>query len=331
MSNTGTLIKARRTRRSASKTAIYRSVRETPADLSEAQLEIDGLPIKVTNLKKLFWPEEGITKRDLLQYYENIAPFVLPHIRNRAMVMKRYPNGATEEYFFQKRAPVPRPEYVPLCHMEHDSSNIIDYPVINNAASLLWLVNLGCIDLNQWYATCDNVNKPDYLHFDLDPVPTAGFECVRDAALLVRDALHSLEIPSYPKTTGSKGIHIYVPIQRGPDQKQVWAFAKKLAREVASQNPNLITSEYRIAKRPKNHVLIDYNQNAWGRTLASVYSARPKPRATVSAPVTWDEVASRISIEDFRIDNMPERIREGGDLFEPLFEQRGRFKLDKFV
>lgn len=332
MGNTGSLIKAERPRRAAVvKAASYASVREIPADVPDAQLAIEGLPVKLTNLNKPFWPEENITKRNLLAYYEQVAPYLLPHIRNRAMVMKRYPNGASGEFFFQKRAPSPRPEYVPLCHIEHDSGNIIDFPVINNTASLLWLVNLGCIDLNQWYATCDDVNRPDYLHFDLDPVPTAGFECVRESALLVREALDSLKIPSYPKTTGSKGIHIYVPIQRGPDQKQVWTFAKELARALASRNPNLITSEYKVVKRPKNHVLIDYNQNAWGRTLASVYSVRPKPRATVSAPVTWDEIANGIKMEDFRIDNMPERVREQGDLFKPLLERTGRFKLEKFV
>src|SRR5205814_1068711 len=150
---------------------------------------------------------------------------------------------------------------------------------INDLASLLWLVNLGCIDLNQWYARCDDVDRPDYLHFDLDPVPTAGFECVLETALLVREALDALNIPSFPKTTGSKGIHIYVPIVRGPVQKEVWTFAKELAKLLASRNPKLITAEYKVAKRPKNHVLVDYNQNAWGRTLASVYSVRPKPNA----------------------------------------------------
>src|SRR6185312_3576284 len=135
----------------------------------------------------------------------------------------------------------------------------------------------------------------------------------------------------FPKTTGSRGIHIYVPIVRGPLQKQVWTFAKALARELAGRHPNTITSEYRVAKRPAKRVLVDYNQNAWGRTLASVYSVRPKPHATVSAPVTWEEIERGIEIDDFRVDNVPERIRREGDLWAPLLARRGRFKLDKFV
>jgi bifunctional non-homologous end joining protein LigD len=287
--------------------------------------------VKLTNLDKMFWPELGITKGDLIHYYEQVAPALLPHIRNRAMVMKRYPHGAHGEFFFQKRAPVPRPEFIQVCSIEHESGNIIDFPVINDLPSLQWLINLGCIDLNQWYATCDDVHRPDYLHFDLDPVAPAGFECVLETALLVREALDALHIPSYPKTTGSRGIHVYVPIERGPLQKEVWTFAKELARALASRNPKLITAEYRIAKRPEGHVLVDYNQNAWGRTLASVYSVRPKPNATVSAPVTWQEVERGIRIEDFRLDNMPARLQEVGDLFKPLLAKRGRLKLEKFL
>ncbi len=305
------------------------SVRSIPEGTRDAELVVDGHAVKLTNLGKLFWPELGITKRDLLQYYEDVSSVLLPHLRDRAMVMKRYPNGAAGEFFFQKRAPSPRPDYIPVCSIEHESGNIIDFPIINDTASLLWLINLGCIDLNQWYATCDDVQRPDYLHFDLDPVPSAGFECVRETALLVKQALDDLEAPSYPKTTGSKGIHIYVPIHRGPTQKEVWTFSKHLARLLAERNPALVTAEYRIAKRPKNHVLVDYNQNAWGRTLASLYSVRPRPKATVSAPVTWEEVKHGIEIEDFRIDNMAKRVRDKGDLFKPLLAKRGRFKLEK--
>jgi bifunctional non-homologous end joining protein LigD len=303
---------------------------EIPKGVRDTEITVNGKTVKLTNLEKLFWPDLGITKRDLLQYYANVSHALLPHLRDRAMVMKRYPNGAGGEFFFQKRAPSPRPDWLPICEIEHNSGNMIGFPVINDLASLLWVVNLGCIDLNQWYATCDDVDRPDYLHFDLDPVPTAGFECVLETALLVREALDGMKVRSYPKTTGSRGIHVYVPIVRGPTQKQVWAFAKQLAKMLAERNPKLVTSQYRIAKRPKNHVLVDYNQNAWGRTLASVYSARPQPKATVSAPVTWEEVERGIRTEDFRIDNMPQRVREKGDLFKPLLAKIGRLRLEKF-
>jgi bifunctional non-homologous end joining protein LigD len=247
------------------------------------------------------------------------------------MVMKRYPNGAGGEFFFQKRIPEPHPAWVETCDILHASGTKIQFPMIQDLPTLLWVVNLGCIDLNQWYATCDDVDRPDYLHFDLDPGEGATFEQVLETALAVRTALSELKIPSYPKTTGSRGIHIYVPIQRGPLQKEVWGFAKAQARSLAARFPNLITAEYRVAQRPAKHVLVDYNQNAWGRTLASVYSARPKPGATVSTPVGWDEIERGIKIEDFRIDNVPDRVRRSGDLFHALLLVRRRVRLEQFL
>jgi bifunctional non-homologous end joining protein LigD len=302
-----------------------------PRDAPQAELTVEGRTVKLTNLGKPFWPELGITKGDLLRYYAEVAPVLLPHLKDRAMVMKRYPNGAHGEFFFQKRAPVPRPEWIDICSIEHSSSSVIDFPIVRDLPSLLWVVNLGCIDLNQWYARCDDVDRPDYLHFDLDPVEGAGFDRVRQAALLVHEALDALQIPNLAKTTGSRGIHVYVPIVRGPTQKQVWTFAKEFAQSMAQLHPKLITAEYRIAKRPKGHVLVDYNQNAWGRTLASVYSVRPKPQAPVSTPVTWKEIADGIKIEEFRLDNVPARVRKVGDLWKPLLQQRGRLKLEKFL
>jgi bifunctional non-homologous end joining protein LigD len=304
---------------------------EIPAAESSAEIRIGAETVTLTNLQKVFWPEGGITKRDLLQYYADISPLLLPHLINRAMVMKRYPDGAYGKFFFQKRAPDPRPNWVPICAIRHPSANVVDFPVIHDLAGLLWVINLGCIDLNPWYARCDDVDRPDYLHFDLDPTPEADFKQVLEAALLVRDALAALKIPSYPKTTGSRGVHVYIPIVRGPLQKQVWTFAKGFAKELEASKPGVITAEYRIAKRPTGRVLVDYNQNAWGRTLASVYSVRPKPNATVSAPVTWEEIERGIRIEDFRLDNMVERVKRAGDLYRPLLLQKNRVKLDKFL
>jgi len=184
-------------------------------------------------------------------------------------------------------------------------------------------VNLGCIDLNQWYARCDDVDRPDYLHFDLDP-GTATFTQVLETALIVHEALRGLGMPDYVKTTGSKGLHVYVPIVRGPTQKDVWTAAKTIALQLARAHPRLMTAEYKVARRPASRVLLDYNQNAWGRTLASVYSVRPHPRACVSTPVTWDEVTRGVAIEDFRIDNVRERITRLGDLWAPVAHDRGR-------
>jgi bifunctional non-homologous end joining protein LigD len=286
--------------------------------------------VRLTNLDKPFWPDLDVTKGDLIQYYADVAPLLLPHIRGRAMVMKRYPHGAAGEFFFMKRAPSPRPDWIRTCRIDHDSGNVIDFPVIDDLPALLWVINLGCIDLNQWYATCDDVNRPDYLHFDLDP-GTAAWEQVLESARVVHDALETLKMPAYPKMTGSKGIHVYVPIVRGPEQKEVWTFAKALAQELASRNRTLMTSEYRVAKRPKGRVLIDYNQNAWGRTLASVYSVRPHPRACVSTPVTWDEIDEGVSIEDFRLDNVRQRFAKVGDMYKPLLLKKGRVDLRKYL
>lgn len=304
---------------------------EIPRERNDVIIRIGRKDVRLTNLDKPFWPELGITKRDLLQYYIDVSPWLLPHLRDRAMVMKRYPNGAHADFFFMKRAPEHRPDWIETCSIEHGSGNIIDFPMVQDLASLLWVVNLGCIDLNQWYARCDDVDRPDYVHFDLDPVPNAGFERILETALLVREALRSLKMPCYAKTTGSKGLHIHVPIVRGPTQKQVWTFAKGLAKVLESHAPKLITAEYRVAKRPANRVLVDYNQNAWGRTLASIYSVRPRPLAPVSTPVTWEEIEASISIEEFRIDNVPARLRETGDLWKPLLHNRGRVKLDAYV
>ncbi|MFN2512068.1 MAG: non-homologous end-joining DNA ligase [Pyrinomonadaceae bacterium] len=304
---------------------------EIPKDARGLELDFNGRIVKLTNLQKLFWPELGITKRDLIQYYADVAPYLLPHLVDRAMVMKRYPNGAAGDFFFMKRAPEPRPVWIEICSIEHTSGNIIDFPMIQDVPSLLWLINLGCIDLNHWYARCDDVDRPDYLHFDLDPVPGANFGKVVEAALLIREALESLKIPCYAKTTGSKGIHVYVPIVRGPTQKQVWGFAKEFAHALAAQAPALLTAIYKVSNRPKGRVLVDYNQNSWGRTLASIYSVRPRPQASVSTPVTWSELEGKIRIEDFRIDNVPARIRKAGDLWKPLLAKRGRFKLEAYL
>jgi len=307
-----------------------------PRDRDDVTVRIGKKSVGLTNLRKLFFPQTGATKGDLLRYYAAVSPALLPHIRDRAMVMKRYPHGAGGEFFFMKRTPPGAPEWLRTCAVEHGSGNVIDFPVVDDLAALLWVINLGCIDLNPWYARCDDVDRPDYLHFDLDPVKDAKhgktpFDAVRETALEVKRGLDEIGMPSFAKTTGSNGIHVYVPIVRGPVQKEVWRFAKAFAFAITARRPDLITAEYRVAKRPAGRVLVDYNQNAWGRTLASVYSVRPTPRAGVSAPVTWKEVEKGIALEDFRMDNMPARIAKLGDLWAPLEAKTKRVNLEKFL
>ena len=269
-----------------------------PPRVDQVELGFGERSVRLTNLNKLFWTNPRITKRDLLQYYADVSSVLLPHLRDRAMVMKRYPNGAAGEFFFMKRAPSPRPPWIELCSIQHGSGN---------------------------------VDRPDYLHFDLDPVPGAKFDRVRETALAVHQALESLGMKSYAKTTGSKGIHIYVPIVRGPTQKQVWTIAKEIAQVLAAAHPRLITAQYKIAKRPKGRVLVDYNQNAWGRTLASIYSIRPTAKATVSMPVAWREIERGVEIDDFRIDNVRRRIEKAGDLWAPLLSKQNRVDLKRYL
>jgi len=292
-----------------------------PEGETHAVLELDGRSVQLTNLQKLFWKDLGLTKRDLLQYYADISPWLLPHVAERAMVMKRYPNGAEGEFFYMKRAPSPRPDWIEICTIDHNAGPV-GFPIVQDLASLLWLINLGCIDLNPWYSRCDDIDRPDFLHFDLDPGPGSTFPRVREVALRLRDALDILKMPSYPKTTGSKGIHVYIPIVRDPLQKEVWTFAKALAIQLENLYPDIVTAEYRKVKRPHGRILVDYNQNAWGRTLASIYSVRPSARAAVSTPVTWEEVEGGVEIDDFRIDNVVERVEQTGDLWEPVLGKK---------
>jgi bifunctional non-homologous end joining protein LigD len=317
-----------------SKEAVSPETIFTGAGSDPLVVRIGDRSLRLTHLDKLFWPDQQISKADLIVHYLRMSETLLPHLKRRAMVMKRYPNGIQGDYFYMKRTPPHRPRWLETCAIEHASGSVIDFPVVQDLASLLWIINLGCIDLNPWYSRCDDTNRPDYLHFDLDPVkgdPPVPFAKVREAALSLKEGLEALKIPSLPKSSGSRGIHVYVPIERGPTQKQVWTFAKSFARQLADRHPQLLTAEYRVAKRPPGRVLVDYNQNAWGRTLASVYSVRPRPHAPVSAPVSWDEVQAGFEIEDFTIANTPERVSRLGDLWAPLLRASGRVRLEEYL
>jgi bifunctional non-homologous end joining protein LigD len=300
-----------------------------PRDRDVVSLGLGGRRVDLTNVRKVYFPGRGYTKGDLLRYYATVAPVLVPHLRDRAMVMRRYPDGIAGESFFMKRVPAGHPDWLQLCSITHASGNIIDFPMVQDVLALLWVVNLGCIDLNEWYARCDDVDRPDYLHFDLDPGEHASFAQVRALALDTHRALDGLGLPNLAKTSGSRGIHVYVPIVRGPDQKDVWAFAKAFALALAAERPELATAEYRRSHRPSDRVLIDYNQNAWGRTLASVYSVRPRPEASVSTPVTWAEVRRGIETADFTIANVPARVRRRKDMWRPILSPRGRGRLPR--
>jgi len=302
-----------------------------PRDAVNVVVALGPRRLQLSNLTKVFWPDPGITKGDLLQYYATVASVLLPHIHDRPMVMRRYPDGIAGPSFFMKQAPTPRPDWIAVCPIHHRSGKVVEFPLIQDLPSLLWVVNLGCIDLNPWHARRDDPDRPDVLYFDLDPGPAAPFARVREAALVLHESLRALELRAYARTTGGRGLHVGVPIRRGPTQDQVWGFSRALATELAARNPKLLTIEYSKAKRPPDRVLVDYNQNAWGQTLASVYSPRPTAVASVSTPVTWRELARAITPADFRLDNVPARVRRRGDLWAPLAAARGRCDLARFL
>ena len=288
------------------------AARANPPDRGEMILSVDGRHVHLTDLHALLFPRRGLTKGDLLRYYAELAPVLLPHLHDRPMVA---------------RMPASRPPWLVLCSIEHAAGNVVDFPVVQDLLSLLWIVNLGCIGLYQWYAPCDDVDRPDAVHLDLEPGPGASFAQVRAAALAVHRALDEIGLASYAKTSGASGIQVSAPIERGPLGREVRDFARAIARGLASERPELLTAECRPAHRPADRVLVDYNQNAWGRTLASVYSVRPGAEATVSAPVGWDEIETEIEVTDFRLDNVPGRVRRRGDLWQPLLAACGRARL----
>ncbi len=285
--------------------------------------------LKLSNLDKLFWPEEGITKGDLLAYYRGVAPVLVPHLRNRPFTMKRYPDGWQGGHFFQKNAPSHMPDWIPSVPLpastREGEKKTIAYPLVNDELALLWMVNMGCVDMNAWYSRIDKPDRPDFVLFDLDPSPDVGFPETIEVALLVRQALELLEVDCVAKTSGSRGIHVLVPVARRHTYDDTRRFAEVVAGAIARANPGLATTEW--SKKKRRGVLIDANQNGAGKTIASVYSVRPREGAPVSTPLRWDEVQAGLDPAAFTMDAVLDRVARDGDLFEPVL--RGRQSLTK--
>jgi bifunctional non-homologous end joining protein LigD len=294
----------------------------------EPELTRGGRTLTLSNLDKPFWPEEGITKGDLLAYYRDIAPAVVPHLRDRPFTMKRYPDGAYGKFFFQKDAPKHMPDWIPTRRFEVSARDAkrtrkqVDFALVNDELALLWMVNMGCIDLNTWYSRVDRPDRPDFVLFDLDPSPDVGFAETIEVALLVKQTLDLLELESFPKTSGSEGIHVLVPIERRHSYDETREFSEIVAGAIARAHPRLATTEWSKAKR--RGVLIDSNQNGEGKTIASVYSVRPKPGAPVSAPLRWDEVNAALDPSSFTMDAVLERVAREGDLYAPVLTTKQR-------
>jgi bifunctional non-homologous end joining protein LigD len=281
--------------------------------------------LRLTNLDKVFWPEEGITKGDLLFYYREVAPALIPHLRDRPFTMKRYPDGITGGHFFQKNAPDHMPDWIPTrsyrsTSRETREKRTIAYPLVNDELGLLWMVNMGCIDLNTWYSRVDKPERPDWVLFDLDPSPDVGFKETVRVALLVKEVLDTVGLEGYPKTSGSDGIHVLVPVARRYSYAQTREFSEIIAGALARAHPGLVTTEWSRAKR--RGVLIDSNQNGEGKTIASVYSVRPREGAPVSTPLRWDEVTEDLDPRDFTMEVALGRVERHGDLFEPVLTNK---------
>jgi bifunctional non-homologous end joining protein LigD len=278
--------------------------------------------VQLTNLDKVFFPEPGLTKGDLVRHYVAHADCILPHVRRRPMQMLRYPDGVDGFFFYQKRVPNPHPDWLETVHILFPGSGrTADFPVVRDAASLAWIVNLGCIDLHTWHCRVDDVERPDYMLIDLDPSEGNPWQHVRTIALVVKQVMDELDLPSFPKTSGATGVHILVPIRPELRFTEVRRFAKALAQEVERRidDQDVATTTWKVADR--RGVFVDYGQNSRDRTIASAYSIRPTKDARASAPLRWEEVG-RVEPEAFTLATMPARVKQVGDLTAGMWRRK---------
>jgi bifunctional non-homologous end joining protein LigD len=289
--------------------------------VSERVVESGDRSVRLSSADRELWPGEGITKGDLLDYYQAVAPALLPHVRDRPFTMKRYREGAAKPFFFQKDAPKGMPEWIPTrtfrTQPREGGSRLVRFPLVQDELALAWMVQMHCIDLNVWYSRVDRPERPDFVLFDLDP-PDGGFREAIEVAHLIRALMEEVGLESYVKTSGADGIHVVVPITRRSTFQQTYDFAEEASRLLEGRHPGLVTTEWLIKKR--RGVLVDHRQNGPGRTIATVYSVRPKPGAPVSTPLRWEELTEDVRAQDFTMARALERIEEHGDLFAPVLE-----------
>lgn len=303
--------------REAISRAAFLNKRELEGDLG---VKLGRDTVELTSLDKVYWPDEGYTKGDLLRYYLEISKYIMPYLKDRPSILKRYPSGIGGQMFFQhnvERAP----EVLKTERVESETGRKLNYAVYTDRASLIYLVNIGTIEQHPWHSRVANLDRPDYIVFDLDP-HGAPFSNVLEVALAMRDVLKDLRLTGYPKTSGSSGVHIYVPLRTRYEYEEVAEFSEQVSNRVAEREPKIATVERRIAERKENQVYVDWQQNARGKSAASIYTVRAKPGATVSTPVTWREIAQGFQISDFTIKTVPARIKKRGDLWKGFFKDR---------
>jgi bifunctional non-homologous end joining protein LigD len=287
----------------------------------DLELEVGRRHVRLTSPDKLLFPGDGVTKRDLADYYAAIGDTLVPHLRNRPFTLKRYPYGIRGQPYFAKQAPKGKPAWVPTRQFRtwprEGGSRLVDFALVNEPAAAVWMVQMNCIDMNAWYSRVDKPERPDYVVFDLDPPESRnGFAQAIQVAHLVHEALEQLELRSYVKTSGADGIHVLVPITRRSTYKDTYELAELVSRGLEAEHPGLVTTEW--LKKKRRGVLVDHRQNGHGKTIASAYSVRPKPGAPVSTPLRWEELGPKVRPRDFGMREALERVEKHGDLFEPV-------------
>ncbi|MDX6513977.1 MAG: bifunctional non-ous end joining protein LigD [Gaiellaceae bacterium] len=284
---------------------------------------VEPRTVKLSSADRVLFPEDGVTKGDLFEYYRAVAPAILPHLRDRPFTMKRYPHGIDGEVFFQKQAPKHLPDWISTRQFRtwprggRGASRLVDFALVNSAEAVLFMVQNNCIDMNAWYSRVDKPDRPDFVLFDLDP-PDGGFELAIEVAHLIRELLDELSLPGYVKTSGADGIHVVAPITCRATFKQTYDFAERASRLLERRHPGKVTTEW--LKKKRDGVLVDHRQNGHGKTIASVYSVRPKPGAPVSTPLHWEELTPDVRPRTFGMREALQRIEEHGDLFAPVLE-----------
>lgn len=314
-------VKIVRTRKSSTEKAVPASRAFKTGELSgDLTVKVGRDAVALTNLDKVYWPGEGHTKGDLIRYYYEVADYLLPYLKDRPLIMKRYPNGINGPFFHQHDVNEV-PEYVHTATLDVEG-HTVDYILGDNLATLLYMANLGAIERHPWHSRVRNIDRPDWFVFDLDP-QGVEWDVICDVAVTCKEILDGLGLESYAKTSGSRGIHVYVPIKPAYSYEQVADFALRVARLVEREHPDVATLERSLKKRKAARIYVDHMQNARGKSVVAPYSVRPKPGATVSAPVEWDEVkGKKMTIQDFTIETMPERLKRRGDLFKPVLASR---------
>jgi bifunctional non-homologous end joining protein LigD len=291
--------------------------------VADLELQVGRRRVRVTHPDRVLFPGDGVTKGDLAEYYAAIGDAIVPHLRERPFTLKRYPYGIRGQPYFAKQAPKGKPPWIPTRRFRtwprEGESRLVDFTLVNEPAALVWMVQMNCIDMNAWYSRIDKPDRPDFVLFDLDPPDSRnGFvEAIR-VAHLIRQALEELELRSYVKTSGADGIHVLLPIARRATFKQTYEFAELLSRQLEAEHPGLVTTEW--LKKKRRGVLVDHRQNGHGKTIASVYSVRPKPGAPVSTPLRWEELTERVRPRDFGRREALDRVAKHGDLFEPVLQ-----------